>query len=210
MMNTVTFWLGVLGVIFFASTATVGALQFPEYSHVSQYISETYATGTPYGEVLRFFGYVPSGIFITVFAFLAIRILPSSRLSTIGFSGLGIFYGMVTILVAFFPCDLGCNREWIEPSTSQIIHNMAGFTTYIFVPAALIMIGTAAKNWKDAILLSKSAIFAGTISVIAIVLLFSDPNSNYVGLLQRIIESSILLWIVLCSVYIKNTKHDKN
>lgn len=209
-MNKLTCWLGVSGVLFFVSSAIVGSLQFPEYSHLSQYISETYATGTPYGKALRYVGYVPSGIFLTAFALLAIKVLPSSSMTKLGFSGFGIFYGLVTIVVAIFPCDPGCNREWIDPSTSQVIHNLAGFSTYVLVPPALIVIGFAAKNWREAHHVSRWAIFAGVLSGVVVMVLISDPNSNYVGLFQRIIELSILSWVILCAVYIKNFNNDKS
>jgi hypothetical protein len=209
-MKKKIFYLGISGVLFFVSSSIIGAIQLPGYSHLTQYISESYASGTTYGVALRFFGYLPSGILLTAFSLLALKVVPSSKFSTIGFLGLSVFYGLVTIIVAFFPCDTGCNRAWINPSMAQIIHNVAGFTTYIFVPAALIMIGVAAKDWKNAVLISRSAIFAGVLSMLTIVLLLSDPNAKYVGLFQRIIELSILSWIVLCSVYIKNVTYDKS
>ena len=76
-------WIGFLGVVFFISATILGGLQFSNYSHVSQLISESYAIGTPYGVQLRYLGFIPSGIFITAFAFLAIKNLPKSTLTQI-------------------------------------------------------------------------------------------------------------------------------
>jgi len=59
----------------------------------------------------------------------------------IGFCGLGIFYGIATIIVGLFPCDKGCNKELIDPSVLQVIHNLTGLLTYIFVPISIILIG---------------------------------------------------------------------
>ena len=83
-MNTnKIFWLGILGAVFLIITTILSGLLFPNYNHVEQFISESYAIGTQNGIYLRVFGFIPSGIFITLFAFFAIRILPKSKLTTI-------------------------------------------------------------------------------------------------------------------------------
>ena len=94
-------WCGLLGVIFFVSATILAGLQFSNYSHLSQLISESYAIGTPYGVQLRYLGFIPSGIFITAFAFIAIKNVPKSTLTQIGFLGIGIFYGIATIRDCF-------------------------------------------------------------------------------------------------------------
>lgn len=204
-MRAFTFWCGVLGASIFVTTAILGSLQFETYSHLSQYISESYAMGTPYGETLRFFGYLPSGILLTIFAFLAIKLLPASQLSKIGFTGFGIFYGLVTALTAFFPCDAGCNREWINPSNSQIIHNLIGFATYIFVPPSLILIGIASRSWHNAKLFTTISLLSAIIAGTGVSILLSEPHAAYAGLYQRIIESAILLWVVVCAFQIRKS-----
>jgi hypothetical protein len=197
------FWLGILGVLFFTLTTLVGGFLFPNYSHIQQLISESYATGTSNGFQLRVFGYLPSGLFLALFSFLAIRVLPKSKLSTIGFLGLGLFYGITTIIVSIFPCDEGCNPEFINPSISQIIHTISGALTYLIVPTCLILIGIAAKRWKNGNTISKLSVFCGLLAIVFVMLLITNPSSNYSGLYQRIVEGSILFWIVNCALYIK-------
>ena len=63
------FWFGILGVIFFVFSIILAGYLLPNYSHISQLISESYATGTTYGVQLRYFGFLPSGIFIAIFAY---------------------------------------------------------------------------------------------------------------------------------------------
>ena len=62
MNKTITFWLGILGALFFITPSVLGGLQFENYSHISQFISESYAFGTPYGVYMRFFGFIPSSV----------------------------------------------------------------------------------------------------------------------------------------------------
>ena len=196
-------WFGFLAVLFFATATILSGLQFSNYSHISNLISESYAIGTPYGVQLRFFAFMPSGIFITAFAFFAIKSLPKSKLTQIGYLGVGIFYGIGTILVSFFPCDKGCNNEMIDPSISQLIHNLSGMLTYMIVPICLIIIGVAAIKWKAAKFVTFSGIVFGLIAMLFVGILSVNLQSNYVGLYQRIIEGSILLFILICSFYFR-------
>lgn len=203
MNKKITFYIGVLGAFLFVVSAIVGGILIENYSLFSQYISESYAIDTEYGKFLRFFGYIPSGILLTLFSFSAFKYFQPSRLKKIGFYGLGIFYGLATILVGFFPCDSGCNKEFIDPSISHIIHNIVGFFTYIFVPICLIIIGLGLKKLPNYNKLSIQAITSGIISLLFVFKLFSDANSEYLGIYQRIIEIIFILWIITCAFAIK-------
>ena len=206
MSNKLTFFVGVLGVSLFIVVAIVGGFLIEDYSVTSQYISETYAIDTEYGMVLRTYGYIPSGILLTLFTFVAYKKFPQSRLTKIGFYGLAVFYGMATILVGFFPCDSGCNKQFIDPSISQVIHNLTGFLTYIFVPVSLILIGIGLQKFPMYKRLSIQGIAYGILSALFVYLLFSDANSEYIGLYQRVVESVFVIWIITCAIAIKNKK----
>ena len=206
MSNKLTFFIGILGVGLFVVAAIVGGFLMEDYSVTSQYISESYAIDTEYGIVLRTYGYIPSGILLTIFAFVASKKLAQAKLTKIGFYGLAVFYGMATILVGFFPCDSGCNKQFIDPSVSQVIHNLTGFLTYIFVPVSMILIGIGLQKSPMYKRLSKQGITYGIISALFVYLLFSDANSTYIGLYQRIIESVFVIWIITCAIAIKNIK----
>ena len=202
MSNKLLFLIGILGVTFFGVASFLGGFQFDDYNPISQYISETMAVDTPYGKELRFFGYIPSGILLTIFAFVGFKKFPKSNLTKFGFWGLGIFYGIATIVVGIFPCDKGCNKELVDPSISQLIHNLTGLLTYIFVPISIIMIGVGLRKSKKHSGLSKIGIICGLICIVFVGFL-SDPLTNYAGLYQRIIEGIFIIWIIACSIFIK-------
>ena len=209
MSNKLRFFIGILGVTFFAVASFFGGFQFDNYDPISQLISETMAVDTPNGKILRYFGYIPSGILLTIFAFVGFKKLPKSNLTKIGFWGLGIFYGIATIVVGIFPCDKGCNKEFVDPSISQIIHNLTGILTYIFVPISIIIIGIGLRKSKNYQGLSKIGIISGIICIVFVGLL-SDPLTNYAGLFQRIIEGIFIIWIIACSIYIKRGAQSDN
>lgn len=196
-------WFGLLGIIFFVSATILGGLQFSDYSHISQLISESYAIGTPYGIHLRYLGFIPGGLFISAFAFIAIKALPKSTYTRTGFLGIGIFYGMATILVSLFPCDKGCDKELVDPSLSQLIHNLTGLLTYLIVPVSLLMIGVAARKWPNGKYVSNISLILGLIAILFVGILSSDLQSKFAGLYQRIIEGSILACIVVYSFYLR-------
>lgn len=196
MTNKPVACIGILGVSLFAIAAVVGPLLIDDYSVVSQYISESFAINTQYGKYLQYFGYIPSGILITIFCFSAPRKLPSSKLIVAGFFGLALFYGLGTILVGIFPCDAGCPTDVMDSSLAQLIHNAVASLTYIFFPICLLGIGLGLKKFEHYGRLSQIAIAMGIISGIFIFSLFSDPNSGYRGILQRIIETSFTVFMV--------------
>lgn len=206
MNNKSVFWIGILGVLFFAIPSIIGGFQIHNYNPVSQFISEAMAIGTPNGKLLRYYGYIPSGILISLFSYLGYQKFPNSRLLKIGFIGLGLFYGVATIIVGIFPCDVGCNPDLIDPSISQLIHNLTGFLTYVFVPLSLIAIGFGLKKLNSHQNLAIIILSCGLISIPLIAFLFSNPLSNFTGLYQRIIESIFVVSIVVCSIFIKNMR----
>lgn len=204
MNSTKVYCLGILGVIFFVAPAILGGLQFDEYSHIKQFISESYAIGTPYGNQLRFFGYIPSGIMIALFAFIAPGFLPRARGVKIGFWLFAVFYGFGTIFVGLFPCDEGCNREFIDPSVSQIIHNLVGGLTYLVVPILVLAIGIMARSRPDSRSYATTTIVCGVIALIFAWLMIGVPNGSYIGLYQRLVEGSILFWVFKTAMYVRN------
>ena len=206
MNNKTIFLVGVVGVTLFVSSIVVGGLLIEDYSIARQYISETFAVDTEYGIMLRIFGHIPSGVLFTIFSVLAYKYFPPSNLTKIGFYGLALFYGIGTIVVSIFPCDSGCNKEFLDPSISQMIHNLAALIIYIFTPLSIIITGIGLSKTINYRSLSIIAIVLGFLSVLFVYLFISQFNSEYGGLNQRIIESLILAWIIVCALKINKQK----
>src|SRR5690606_27780331 len=116
-----------------------------------------------------------------------------------------LFYGVATVIGSVFPCDAGCSRELSAPSSSYVIHLVAGVSTHVLVPPSLLMIGIAARKWENGRLVAFASIAAGTLCLGCNQLLSADPLSVYAGLFQRIFEGSILCWIVLVSFFLQRS-----
>lgn len=189
---------GLAGAGLFMATALVGGWLLPGYNAYRQFISESYALGTPYGPVLRFAGYLPAGLLMAAFAGLAARALPKSAAAGLGFAGLGIFYGLGTVAVSFFPCSAGCGKAGGPPELTQIIHNLLGMLTYLTVPASLLLLGLAARRWPQGAFISVAGFACGA----GAFLFAGGIASPAAGLFQRLSEGCILGYIILCSVYL--------
>tara|TARA_B100001540_G_C15600803_1_gene548473 strand:- start:120 stop:743 length:624 start_codon:yes stop_codon:yes gene_type:complete len=196
---------GFIGVSLLLFTFILGGLLIENYDITSQFISESYTVDTKYGLYLRVFGYIPSGIMISLFYFLGVKYLQPNILVKIGFYGIGIFYGLGTIITAIFPCDSGCNKEMLNPSFAQIIHNLSALIMYLFVPFFIISIGLAIKKTRH--LFSIQSIILGLFSLILIYLFGSNLTSEFIGLFQRAIEAIFILWTILCANEIKKTNN---
>ena len=202
MQRRLAFLSGTLGVALFVFSAIIGGALFPGYSHVEQFISESYALGTRYGTWLRFLGYLPSGILIAVFAWTAARSLSARTYTAIGFAGIGIFYGLGTVVSAFFPCEAGCQTQG-EISITQIIHNSMGLLTYLVVPASLVMIGARLRKRMGTQKLGQKALVCGIVAMFGFILFIELSDTGYRGLAQRLTEGSILWWILSCALFFK-------
>jgi hypothetical protein len=194
----------MLGTLLFVASVILGGFLLESYNHLQQFISESYATGTPYGIYLRLFGYIPSGVLFLLFSFSALKHIQKTGLVKISLIGFGVFYGIGTIIVSIFPCDIGCNKEMINPSVSQFIHNFVGALTYLIVPVCIVLIGISARKWVNGKIISIISILCGLTAIGFTFQLSADPMSDYIGLYQRIIEGSILLWLIFFAYYIKN------
>lgn len=205
MKNTFLFLLGILGVLLFVGSAIWGGILIDGYDPLSQLISESYAIDTEYGESLRYYGYIPSGILLAMFCFLGRSVFPRSQATTLGFIGIGVFYGLATVVVSIYPCDSGCLFTK-EPSLSQFIHNLVGFLTYATVPLCIFMVGRGLRPFETHKRLANQSIQLGLLSVVLVLLFFGLADSEYAGLSQRAVELSFVGWVILCAFAILRLK----
>lgn len=204
MSKSYVFWTGILSVSLFILTTIIGGIFYPDYSHNRQFISELYAVDAPNANVIRFLGYFPSGILFIIFSLLARKKTPKSRLSSIGFLGIELGYGFGTIICVLFNCDAGCNPKLINPSLSQIIHNLMGIITYLVVPFSILLIAIASLKWKNSLKYTFGSGLVFLVSFIFVIILNLNLDSPYKGLLQRIIESCFLFWIAYGAYHFSN------
>ena len=104
---------GITGPILFTLSTIISASLRPDYSHVSQFISELGATGTSNAQLMNFAGFLPTGLMIAALGVsLFFLLLPKRPVSSIGSAliaifGLGAFFsGIFSILPKQTKCGL--------------------------------------------------------------------------------------------------------
>ena len=70
------------------------------------------------------------------------------------------------------------------------------------VPVSLIFVAIAARKWTNAKPVVYSGFISGIVAMVFIGILSAGMDAEYAGLYQRIIEGSILAFIVTCSMYL--------
>ncbi len=188
----------VLGAVWLVAMVLIGGASWDGYDHVAQYISELGANGAPYGWHVSWLGFLPIGILICAFSFFAWRAAPSSVIAALGFVGVFLF-SVGYVGSAFFPCDFGCRPD--TPSFSQVMHELVGLAGYLLAPLTLLFLGIAAWVWPRAKWLAVWAFISAAGALVGVGGLM-DPASPTVGLYQRVLEASMLSWVVACGLYL--------
>lgn len=187
-----------LGALFImALMVLIAGAATPEYSHISQYISELGARGAPHEWSVRVAGFLPVGLLLLGFCCFAYIALPRSRGTALGLLGLALFAAGYLVAAAF-PCDLGCRPS--TPSTSQLIHNAGGLIGYLLAPASLFALAREARSWPGSAWLPDVGYGAAGLALLGFLTL--SPDSPVVGLSQRLLEASVLVWSALCGRYL--------
>jgi len=182
----------IISLLWFAGTIIIAGLYYPEYSHITQFISELGATGSPHGEYVNYLGFIPTEIFILAFVFTCFLVIPKTKSNVIGLSFI-IVYGITLGISALYPCDFECRP--VEPTVSHNIHMMSAFPGYLCGIIAIFILSSGPsfigqpKAYK---------VISFSIGGICILAFFSlDPNSPVVGVYQRALDLMIYSWFIL-------------
>lgn len=188
---------GILGPLAVLLLTVLGGAGFPNYSHASQFISELGALGAPNARIINLAGFLPAGLLISAFTFFAWRSLPRSRATSLGMLGLALF-AVGYVAAAFIPCEPGCRPA--QPSMTQALHNVLGLSGYVTAPLSLFALGWEARSWPKGANVSVLGFIAGGMALLS--LLFLSPEFRYVGFAQRVLEGSVLAWVLVCALYL--------
>ncbi|MDQ3205059.1 MAG: DUF998 domain-containing protein [Pseudomonadota bacterium] len=189
---------GLAGALWVVGLTVAGGAAFPGYSHASQYISELGARGAPHGDLVTFAGFLPAALLLMTFAVAAAKALPRSAWTVVAMAGVWL-YALGYLVAVPFPCDPGCRP--LAPSTSQALHNLGGLVGYLSGPIALLIIAVRARRWPGARALRWLALAGGVTALLAMAGM--DPTFAYAGMAQRLIEGSMLTWVVAASLYLR-------
>lgn len=190
--------LPILSFLWFTATIVIGGLFYPDYNHISQFISELGATGSPYGNYVNYLGFLPTELFILAFVLICSSVIPRTKANFIGLFFIGL-YGVTLIVAAFFPCDYECRP--IEPSISHNIHMISAFPGYLSGIISIIVISSASSGWARSQMFTVFSYILGILCIYAFLNL--DPKSEFVGIIQRSLDLMIYLWFLYFAYHLR-------
>ncbi len=114
---------GIGAPIVYAAAAIAASINYPEYDHVKNFVSELGATGAPGAAVMNFAGFLPYGVLMLAFALAVHHGIRKDVGGWLGPTVLAL-YGLSYIGVAFAHCDPGCQAA--TPSLHHRIHFLLG------------------------------------------------------------------------------------
>lgn len=182
----------IILTLFWVGLQLVASWVKPDFSHVSQYISEINATGTQAAGALGWVGFIPLGM---IAAGLLLTARPYLRIKGVSQFGwlLLFFYPLAYIGSALAPCDAGCP---VDGSSSQAIHNGIAVISYFgFALGTLLLSFTPKTTWP----VRAAFVLLAVIIALGFLLMTSPELAEIRGAVQRYIEIGHLLvfWLLL-------------
>lgn len=195
---------GVTGPVLFTGVMLICVSLRPDYSHISQFISELGATDSPNATFMNVAGFIISGVMITVFGVSITFLLPKNLLSRIG-SVLMLLFGVGMLVVGNFSCDIGCPREG---SFENNLHDQISGPIFIMGIVGILLLGISFRKvpllhglwiYSIASALLSLGFMVGLINSIESKLLFT-------GLWQRLLLCTIFLWLAVVGMKLFRTQ----
>lgn len=197
---------GVTGPVLFTGVTLICASFRPDYSHISQFISELGATNSPNATFMNVAGFIVSGLMITAFGLSLTLLLPTNLRSRIG-SVLMIFFGVGMLVVGNYSCDIGCPREGTFENN---LHDQISGPIFIMGIVGIMLLGISFRNVPLLRGLWVYSVASALLSFGFMVGLVNSIESNQLtGLWQRLLLGTIFLWLAVVGVKLFKTPQRK-
>jgi hypothetical membrane protein len=183
---------GVAGPALFASVVILCAALRPEYSHVTQFMSELGESGGANAGLMNFVGFVPSGLLLAAFGASLAALRPRTALSLAAAALVGVF-GLGIAGAGVYSCDPGCPREGM--SFEATLHDRVSVGAFI---AGILGIALwayrfrALEAWRS-LWRYTAATSAGAVVLLA-VLAASIESRAFTGVWQRLFLGTLYAW----------------
>lgn len=194
--------LAVASVVYAAAFYIVGGALMPNYSHASHFISELNATGTPWAQELSLFGFLPLGLVLAAFLWVA---YPAAHVSGASRAGFLLLWSqpLAFIGAAVAPCDPGCPADG---SLLQQIHNLLGVVTYFAAAFGLFLLSFHSRLATT----GRWFFRAAAISWLGLFILMLVPELSPVrGLLQRLADAILWSSVLLVAWHMLGRPHPR-
>jgi hypothetical membrane protein len=189
---------GVAGPLLFSSITILSAALRPDYSHISSFISELGASGTPHARLMNYLGFVPAGLLLAAFG-IALARVTSRRVVAVTGSVLVGSFGVGVAASGVFSCDPGCPVS--GGSVENAVHNAIGPAAFVALACGVGLLGHAFRRLPRFRTLSRYSVATSILGLLFIAALVGSLEGKALtGLWQRLFLVTLFLWCAVVGV----------
>lgn len=186
---------GIVAPLLWASAIVFCGSLRPEYSHFTQYISELGERGSSTELIMRYAGFLPTGLMHMAFAAFLYVAFRGNRLAAIAATLLAI-NGLARIGAGLFPCEPGC----VGPKLllSQQLHSLSAGIGFFALIGSSVMWGIFLRGYRTLRGLSLFSVGCGTGGLVFLLLMeWSAELRAGTGLYERLSSGALSLWVLV-------------
>jgi hypothetical membrane protein len=184
---------GMLAPLLWASAIVLCGGLRPEYSYYTQYISELGERGSSTELIMRYAGFVPTGLMHMAFAAFLYFAVKGGRPAAIAAMLVGI-NGLARIGAGLFPCEPGCVSP--EKVLSQQLHSLSASVGFFALVGAAVTWGVLMRRNRNLRGLSLYSVGCGTLGLAFLLLMvWSDALRAGTGLYERLSSGVLSMWL---------------
>lgn len=191
---------GVAGPVVFVTTTLICASLRPGFDHMTQFISELGANGSPHAAVMNYAGFFPTGVlFLSFGVALGIAVRPS-RLGLLSAALVSLF-GTGVIAAGWFSCDTGC--PIVGASREALLHDQISVSSFLAAIVGAGLLGLFARQrpgWRG---LWLYCLASSALALVFLGLLGSSLESrSFTGLWQRLLLAVLFSWCAVVGAHL--------
>jgi hypothetical membrane protein len=186
---------GIAGPILFSIIAVVSAALRPDYSHISNFISELGANGTSRAALMNYAGFIPAGLMLVAFGIALAATLPRDNLRIV-VSILVALFGAGIVADGIIACDPGCPQA--GGSLENLVHNLIAPIAFLCAIIAAAIVGVryrSVSEWRN---LSRYSLATSVVALCFLISLAASVESRLLtGLWQRLLLATLFSWLIV-------------
>ena len=194
---------GVAGpLVFIINTQVWGRLR-PNYDQSVQFISELGATGTLNAQYMNYFGFIPSGILLSMFGIALFSQFPKQPVSRAGALLITLF-GAGIVLAGFFSCDQGCP---VQGSRESMLHNQISAAAFVSSIIGLVLVGSSFIRRRQLRRLGVYTMVSALMAATFLLLMINSVDSRHItGTWQRLLLLALFQWMAFVGWHMYSSK----
>ena len=196
---------GVIAPVWLATVVAFCASLRPGYDHLTQFVSELGASGTPNAALMNYGGFLPTGACLVALGIAMRAGLPRARTTRIA-AVLVLLFGSGVFASGLAQCDPGCPQRGASPE--GLLHEILGPGSFLcaMVGAALLGWGLRGRDGWSA--LQRTSIVASALGLCFFIGLATSVETRaWTGLWQRALVATLFLWAAVVGTRLFRNPH---